>query len=79
MNRFKTILLIFIIFSSLSYSQRKESSIAFESDFLETRNFNANNIILNRVTNRGDFNTATWGALNYGTLNAKRILFDGGL
>jgi hypothetical protein len=66
MNRFKTIPLIFIIFSSLSYSQRKESSIASESDFLETRNFNANNIILNRVTNRGDFNTTTWGALNYG-------------
>ncbi len=75
----KKSLLIIICLTVVIVAQRTGDDLTISADFVESRSFDANNITLRKVTNRGDFNTATWSVLNYGTLNARRILFDSGI
>lgn len=79
MKFFKQILALILILSAVICGQRNSDELNISSDFVDIRNFDANNISLSRITNRGDFNTATWSSLNYGTINARRILFDAGI
>lgn len=72
-------LLVLLLSTTGLNAQRVPDESVLLSDFLDTRSFDANNIAFSRITNRGDFNTATWSALKYGTLNARRILFDAGI
>lgn len=74
----KIALILLIIFTSSVYCQRHSEPTTLIESIPESRSFDANNIVLSRVTGHGDFNTATWSSLNYGTLPAKRILFDAG-
>lgn len=73
----KILFLILVIFVSITFSQRTSGSTILTS-IPESRSYDANNIVLSKVTGHGDFNSATWSLLNYGTLPAKRILFDAG-
>lgn len=68
-----------ILVLSLNLLAQRSDQTDFSSNlFTETRSFDGNNIEFKKITNLGDFNSATWSALNYGTLPAKRILFDAG-
>lgn len=78
MTRKQLTLLLFLSTLTVCYAQRNDEKTLLQNDFLESRSFDANTILLDKITNRGDFNSASWSSLNYGTLPAKRVLFDAG-
>lgn len=79
MNILRKILISLISLFTIVSAQRTPDELVALNNSLEIRSLDANNVVLSRVTNEGDFNTATWSSLKYGTLNAKRILFDAGI